>query len=101
MKKLLKFIIENIVEKPKEIKIKEEENNNEVVLTLKVASEDMGKIIGKKGKIIRAVRQLLRIKAFKLGKRVNLVLEESEKPIIEQKDSLSPPVRPQAEPEKS
>lgn len=76
MKKLLEFITKNIVEKPEAIKIKEEESNGLVNLTLKVAPEDMGKIIGKKGKIIRAIRQLLRVKAFKTGQRVNLVLEE-------------------------
>lgn len=77
MKTLLKFIIENIVEKPKKVEIKETKTNNQSTLSLKVDPEDMGKVIGKKGKIIKAIRQILRVKAFKKGERVNFILEET------------------------
>lgn len=77
MKQLLQFIIENIVEKPKKVKIKETKTEGQTTLSLKVDPEDMGKVIGKKGKIIKAVRQILRVKAFREGKRVNLILEET------------------------
>lgn len=78
MKKLLKFIVETIVDDPEKIKIKETKENGQTTLSLQVAPEDMGKVIGKKGKIIKAIRQILRVKAFRAGERVNLVLEETE-----------------------
>ena len=78
MKKLLEFIIQNIVDNPKEISIKEEKTNGQTNFSLKVAPDDMGKVIGKKGKIIKSIRQLLKVKAFKIGENVNLILEETE-----------------------
>ncbi len=79
MKTLLEFIIQNIVDKPEEVEIKEEKINGQTNFSLKVAPDDMGKVIGKKGKIIKSVRQLLRVKAFKSGEKVNLILEETER----------------------
>ena len=78
MKQLLKFIIQNIVDEPEETEIKKEKVDGQTNLSLKVALGDMGRVIGKKGKIIRAIKQLLRVKAFKSGEKVNLVLEETE-----------------------
>lgn len=79
MKTLLEFIIQKIVDKPKEVEIKEEKINGQTNFSLKVSPDDMGKVIGKKGKIIKSVRQLLRVKAFKSGEKVNLILEETER----------------------
>jgi len=76
MKKLTEFLVKNIVEKPEEVVIeeKEEEGNTNILLT--VANLDMGKIIGKNGRIIKSIRTLLRIKAIKNGQRVFLELTE-------------------------
>lgn len=79
MKKLLEFIISLIVDKPKSVKIKETINENLITFTLSVAPEDMGKVIGREGKIIKALRTLLRVRAMKEGKGVQLVLEEIPK----------------------
>lgn len=83
MEKLLKLIVESIVQKPKKVKIKravptgrQEEGESFVNLTLKVDPEDIKIVIGKEGKTIRAIRNLLRLKAAKEGIRVNLELEE-------------------------
>jgi predicted RNA-binding protein YlqC (UPF0109 family) len=76
MKKLLKFLISNIVNHPREIVIEEEEKDNLLGLKIKVNPEDLKIIIGKKGRTIKAIRNLLRLKANKQGKRVNLLLEE-------------------------
>jgi len=76
MKKLLKFLISNIVNHPREIVIEEEEKDNLLGLKIKVNPEDIKIIIGKKGRTIKAIRNLLRLKANKQGKRVNLLLEE-------------------------
>lgn len=77
MKEFLEFLIKKIVDHPKEVKITEEELEGAIYLKLSVAQEDMGKVIGKSGRIIRALRDLLKIKAIKENKRVNLELLEN------------------------
>lgn len=73
MKKLLEFIVQSIVNHPEAVKVKESKEATGLVnLSLKVHSEDVGQVIGKKGKIIRAIRTLVYILAVKEGKRVNI-----------------------------
>lgn len=75
MKPLLKFIVENIVNNPKDIDIAENQGESgELVLELKVNTEDMGLVIGKGGKVIKSIRSLVRTKAILEGKKVNLIL---------------------------
>ena len=77
MKQLLEYIIPNIVNHPEEVVISEEESNGLITLTIKVNPEDMGRVIGKSGKVIKAIRQIGRIVAIKKGVRVNIdVLDE-------------------------
>ncbi len=76
MKDILKFIIASIVENPKKIEIKEEENEGVINYDVTVAKEDMGKIIGKNGKIIKSIRNVMRIPALKQGKKIFIQLTE-------------------------
>lgn len=76
MEDLLNFILEAIVQKPDKITLESTEKDGLVNLTLSVDKEDMGRVIGKNGKIIKAIRTILRIRALKEGKRVNLTLVE-------------------------
>lgn len=76
MKDLLTFIVKAIAQKQDEVAVSEEERDGIVNLTLSVAKEDMGRVIGKGGKIIRTIRTVLRVKAQKEGKRINLNLLE-------------------------
>jgi hypothetical protein len=78
MKELVELLTKNIVDQPKEVAVKEESGDLGEKITLKVADEDMGKVIGKNGRIIKAIRTLLRIKAIKEGKRVYLELAEQK-----------------------
>lgn len=80
MKKTLQYIVSSIVDNPKEIKINEEEIDGIITFTVQVADEDMGKIIGKNGKVIRAIRNVMRIPAIKQNKRINISLFETPKP---------------------
>jgi predicted RNA-binding protein YlqC (UPF0109 family) len=76
MKDLLEFIVKSLVSQPKEVEIKQEEKEGDINLDLKVAEEDMGLIIGRQGRIIKAIRNLLKTRALIEKKRVQLILEE-------------------------
>ncbi len=79
MKDLLTYLVTSIVERPEAVKIEETQTPEGFVnLKLTVAPEDMGMVIGKGGRIIRALRNLARVKAIKEGKRVNVELTEHD-----------------------
>ena len=75
IKELLSEIIKSIVDKPESVTIEESENEGVIILMITVDKEDMGKVIGRGGKIIKSIRNVIRIKAIKEQKRVmvNLV----------------------------
>lgn len=77
MKDTLTFIIKGIVEKPEEVEITEEENQGIVNFTIKVATEDMGKIIGKEGKVIKAIRNVMRVPGVLQSKKIYITLAEA------------------------
>ena len=60
----------SLVSNPDEVKVKKTERGNTVIFELSVASEDMGKIIGKNGKRAQAIRSIMKAKYLKTGKRV-------------------------------
>jgi len=73
MKELLEYIAKALVENPDEVEvIQEEEEEGKIVLKLKVADEDKGRIIGKRGRIAESIRAILRVKAVKTDKHVFL-----------------------------
>ena len=73
MKELLEYIAKEIVENPDEVEvIQQEEEEGKIVLKLKVADEDKGRIIGKRGRIAESIRAILRVKAVKTDKHVFL-----------------------------
>jgi len=77
MKKALEFILLSIVDNQDKVKIEEHEENGIINFKVLVAKEDMGKVIGKNGKIIRSIRNVLKIPAIKQNKRINIELVES------------------------
>ena len=60
MSELIKYIVSHIVEHPEEIEITEVENGDTIHLKLKVAESDVGKVIGRQGKIAKAIRAILK-----------------------------------------
>lgn len=60
MKELLEVIAKNLVDYPDKVQVTETENERTLVLELKVAPEDMGKVIGKQGRIAKAIRTLVK-----------------------------------------
>ena len=77
MKKALEYIVTQIVDDPEKVEINEQQENGMINFTITVAPSDMGKIIGKNGKIIRAVRNVVKISAIKQNKKINIVLSET------------------------
>ncbi len=76
MKNLLEFILKNLVDKPEEVKVDLKEND-EVELTFSVDKNDIGKVIGKQGKVIKSIRNLLKVRAIKGGKNIRINLKEA------------------------
>ena len=76
MKDTLHYIVSAIVDNPDAVVIEEHEEDGILNLMITVAPEDMGKIIGKEGKVIRSIRNIMKIKAMKIDKRVKISLTE-------------------------
>ncbi len=72
MKELVEYIATSIVSSPEEVDVKEIRAGDSVIVQLKVASEDVGKVIGKQGRVAQAMRSLLKVASMKKGQRVNL-----------------------------
>ena len=73
MKELIEFIARSLVNDPDAVEVTEETDaENGIVLKLKVADEDKGRIIGKQGRIAQAIRTLIRVKAAKAGTKATL-----------------------------
>jgi len=90
MKQLLEYIIPNIVNHPEEVKIEETNQDGLVNVTIQTHPEDVGRVIGKSGKVIKSIRQIARIIAIKQGVRVNIdVLDSGDKPVNTPEETAS------------
>ena len=76
MKDLLEFLTKSIVDYPQDIIIEEKEEAGQIDLNLKSNPEDIKIIIGKKGRTIKAIRELLKIRAIKEKKKINFNLNQ-------------------------
>lgn len=72
MKELLTYIAQNLVEHPEAVTVTESQGDGETILELRVAPEDMGKVIGRQGRIAKHIRALVRAMAQKQGTRVSV-----------------------------
>ncbi|MDD2482210.1 MAG: KH domain-containing protein [Lutispora sp.] len=70
MKDLIEVIAKALVDKPEEVKVKEIEGDKSIIIELTVAPEDMGKVIGKQGRIAKAIRTVVKSAAVKMDKKV-------------------------------
>lgn len=70
MRDLLEYVVKSLVNNPDEVRIEEADNGDEVVFSVYVAPSDMGRVIGKGGRIAKAVRALMKAASFKEDKRV-------------------------------
>ena len=72
MKELLTYIVQSLVEKPDEVSVTERESGGETVFEVRVADCDMGKVIGRQGRIVKEIRILMRAVAQRKGKKVSV-----------------------------
>ena len=72
MKDLLVYIAQSLVDNPDDVTVTEKETDSETVLELRVAPGDMGKVIGRQGKVAKEIRALMRAVAMRQGKRVSI-----------------------------
>ncbi|MGI6224690.1 MAG: KH domain-containing protein [Peptococcales bacterium] len=70
MRELVEFLAKSLVDNPEQVQVREVEGERSVILELTVASEDMGKIIGKQGRIAKAIRTVVKAAATREGKKV-------------------------------
>ncbi len=72
MKELIEFLARSLVDNPDDVRVDEEQDEDRLVLRLYVADGDMGKVIGKQGRIANAMRDLLKVAAARQGTRASL-----------------------------
>ncbi len=78
MKDLLDLILKHITTSPDDVVINESEDKGTIVYQIQVNPEDMGRVIGKDGKVIRAIRSLAHVIAVRQGKRFRIKLGDED-----------------------
>lgn len=78
MKNLITFILVHLVDHPNDVEVIEEQDHNYSRYMIKVNPEDMGKVIGRKGKIIQSIRNIAKIRAIKEHRSISINLLEVE-----------------------
>ena len=78
-KDLLEYLVKNLVTNPDKVVVREEQKeDSKLMLNLSVDSSDMGRIIGKEGRIIRAIREIINSYGMKSSKKVLVNVEENK-----------------------
>jgi len=78
MKEFLEYVARSLVDQPDAVHIEVEEDDDQVTLTLSVDQADMGRVIGREGRIANAIRSLLRVMGTKEGRHVELEIVDEE-----------------------
>jgi predicted RNA-binding protein YlqC (UPF0109 family) len=72
MRDLIEFLARHLVDNPDDVRVEEEEDGDRIIVYLDVAEDDMGKVIGKQGRIANAMRDLLKVSATRQDVRASL-----------------------------
>jgi hypothetical protein len=76
LQELVEFIAQSLVDQPAKVNVEKQQRGNTVQLELHVAKEDMGRVIGKGGRVANSIRTLLNVAAAREGSRANLDIVE-------------------------
>ena len=72
MKELVEVIAKSLVDHPEDVRVEEKQQDRQVTLELRVDEDDMGKVIGRQGRIVKEIRILMRAVAQRQGKKVSV-----------------------------
>ena len=72
MTELLSYILRSLVDKPDEVSVEERDGNGETVFEVRVAEGDMGKVIGRQGRVVKEIRVLMKAVAQRKGRKVSV-----------------------------
>lgn len=78
MKDILEFILKNITTHPDDVRINESQEDDTMHLIVTTHPDDVGRVIGKEGKIIKAIRSIMRVVAIQKGERVRISVDSGE-----------------------
>ena len=73
---LLRFLARSLVDEPEKVEVSGQETDSRVDLTLRVAQGDMGKVIGRRGRTVKAIRTVMKAASVKENKRVNVEVSD-------------------------
>jgi uncharacterized protein len=76
LENLLLFLARSLVDEPEKVEVSGRETDSKVNLTLRVAPKDMGKVIGRQGRIVKAIRTVMKAASVKVNKRVSVEVED-------------------------
>lgn len=72
MRELAEYLARSLVDRPDAVEVRQIDNEDSIVLEIRVDPADVGKVIGKQGRIVRAIRTVVRAAATRIGKRVEI-----------------------------
>jgi uncharacterized protein len=78
MRELVQYLAKSLVSKPDAVEVKETEDGNASILRLRVAKEDLGRIIGKQGRTAKSIRAILNAAASRTNRKVDLEIVEAD-----------------------
>lgn len=78
MLELVKYIAQSLVDKPEEVKVTQSENDKSIIIELSVAPDDMGKVIGKQGRIAKAIRTVVKAATTRSKKKYIVEIVEHD-----------------------
>jgi hypothetical protein len=76
MKELVEFIVKSLVDNPDQVEINEIDDHSGIIVEVTVAQPDMGRVIGKGGRVINSIRSIVQVAAAKQGQRVSVEIIE-------------------------
>ena len=79
MRELVEFLARSVVDDPEAVSVEEFDEDDELVLELHVADDDLGRVIGRDGRVAKAIRTIARAAAAKDGRRVSVEIVENDR----------------------